>query len=540
MATKVSKKQAKRERTEAPLKSNEPALVSWLHRHAIAAFVLLLAMGTARIVATYDVFNHTIDEPAHIACGMEWLDKGVYHYEPQHPPLARIAAALGPYLAGIRSYGRPTIYNEGAAILYRDNHYDRNLALARLGILPFFWIASLVVFVWARRYFGELTAVLAALLFTMLPPMLAHAGLATTDMALTAFTGAAFLAALFWIERPTVLHSALFGVCTGLAVLSKFSALPFLPAAIATALLWYIAVEKPRFRTLLAAAARRALPFGFAVVAASLVIAAGYRFSLHELWAGVEQVMAHNRQGHPAYLLGSVSDSGWWYYYLVVLAVKTPLPFFVLLLFGVRHADRGLRLALAFALGILLVSCSVSRINIGVRHVLPVYIGFSIVAAVGAARLLEMARAQRKWAGWTLAALLCWLVATSAFTHPDYLPYFNALAGDEPEKIVVDSDLDWGQDMKRLGKRLQEAGARQVAFHPFIVAYLEAAHSFPPIQPMDPENPSPGWNAVSLTMLKATRLGLFRERPEIRLWPEQIKPTERVGKGVLLWHFPPR
>ena len=538
MAAKVSKKQAKRTVAQAASKPAEPAFIMWLRRRAVAAAVILIAIGTARIVATYPVFNHTIDEPAHIACGMEWLAKGVYHYEPQHPPLARIASALGPYLAGIRSYGRPTIYNEGAAILYRDGHYDTNLALARLGILPFFWIASLVAFVWARKYLGELIAVLSVAIFTFLPPVLAHAGLATTDMALTAMTGAAFLSALIWIEKPTLAYSAIFGACTGLAVLAKFSALAFLPAAMAAALAWYVLAEKPGMRGMLAAATKRALPFAIAVATGCLVIWAGYRFSFAEIRAGVQEVMAHNAKGHQAYLLSSISDSGWWYYYLVVLAVKTPLPFLGLLLFGARDARRGPRLALAFALGILLFSCAFSRINIGVRHILPVYIGFTIVAAVGAARLLEMA-ASRKWATWTLAALMSWLVGTSALSHPDYLAYFNALAGDEPERIVVDSDLDWGQDMKRLGRRLQDAGARQVAFNPFIVAYLEAVHGFPAIQPMDPETPSPGWNAVSLTMLKG-RLGPFKSEDATKLWPEHIKPTERVGKGVLLWYFPPR
>jgi 4-amino-4-deoxy-L-arabinose transferase-like glycosyltransferase len=556
--SKKHSKQAKlqpRLETKAPPKSGGLARVEWLRKHSLLAFILLVAAASLRIVTTYEVFNHTIDEPAHIACGMQWLAEGTYRYEPQHPPLARVAAALGPYLEGIRSYDRPGIYQEGAAILYRNGHYDRNLDLARLGILPFFWIASLAVYVWARKCGGEPYAALAVLMFTFLPPVLAHAGLATTDMALTAFTGCAFLAALFWLDQPALPRSALFGACTGLAVLSKFSALAFLPAAMVAALIWYLAVERPGFSGVLAAARKCALPFCAAVLIGFLVIWAGYRFSFGkvsfaslplpapELFKGIQQVLEHNSKGNPAYLLGERSDFGWWYYYPVVLAVKTPLPFLALLLFGAwlcfrKQANRWVCLALAFSLGILIFSALFSRINIGVRHILPVYMGFSIVAAAGALRLLELSRTA-KWARWTLGLLLLWLVATSAFSHPDYLPYFNALAGDEPEKIVVDSDLDWGQDMKRLSKRLQEAGARQVTFNPFILAYLEAVHGFPPIQPMDPETPSPGWNAVSLTELKTARLGLNKEHPEVQLWPEHIKPTERIGKGVLLWYFPP-
>ena len=197
-----------------------------------------VALGSLRIVATYTVFNHTVDEPAHIACGMEWLERGTYRMEDQHPPLARFAAALGPYLSGIRLQGvwdrNPTqfgMYDEGQHIYYAGDHYDRTLVLSRLGVLPFFWVACLAVYFWARRFFGIPTAVVSVWLFSFLPAVLAHAGLGTTDMALTAFVGAAFVAMLAWAENPTLRRSALFGVAGALAVLSKFSSLVFFPAA---------------------------------------------------------------------------------------------------------------------------------------------------------------------------------------------------------------------------------------------------------------------------------------------------------------------
>ena len=200
---------------------------TFLGRHSLAVFLALVTLATVRIVSTYRVFNHTIDEPAHIACGMEWLDKHVYRYEPQHPPLARVMAAIGPYLAGQHSWGKQGIYNEGAAILYVGNRYDRTLALARLGILPFFWLACAVVYWWTRRSFGEPAAFFATLCFTFLPPILAHAGLATTDMALTATFGASFLALLLWLERPSPGRSVWFGAALAAAILSKFSVLAF-------------------------------------------------------------------------------------------------------------------------------------------------------------------------------------------------------------------------------------------------------------------------------------------------------------------------
>src|SRR5437868_6602673 len=135
-------------------------ILPFVARYASVIALAAVLVATVRIIATYPVFNHTFDEPAHIATGMEWLDRGSYTWEPQHPPLARIFCALGPYLLGGHTHKlRPERFtdpkdnldHEGLAILYEGHRYDRTLTTARLGILPFFWIASAVVFVWGRR-----------------------------------------------------------------------------------------------------------------------------------------------------------------------------------------------------------------------------------------------------------------------------------------------------------------------------------------------------------------------------------------------------
>ncbi|HOL69931.1 MAG TPA: glycosyl transferase [Bryobacteraceae bacterium] len=391
----------------------------WLKRHPRSITAALIAIACIWIAATYTVFNHTVDEPVHIAAGMEWLDKGVYRYEAQHPPLARVMSAVGPCLLGIRSQGKEA-QHEGTGILYSGGRYDRNLAASRAGILPFFIVASVTVYVWANWAFGPPVAVMAVLLFTSLPPVLAHAGLSTTDMALTAFLGAAFLSALLWAERPSLKRSVVFGVTAALAALSKLSFLAFFPVCAAASLVCYFAIHRATLRQRLRALAANWFPYtrglAVAVVVAALVIWAGYRFSFAyssfvgarvpapELFAGIQEVINHNKEGHVTYLLGERSESGFWYYYPVVLAVKTPLAFHALLFAGIVACARkklaGLWFpALAFPAGILLVGLF-SRINIGVRHILPVYIGFAIVAAGGLAYLLDLARR----AAWAKAA----------------------------------------------------------------------------------------------------------------------------------------
>jgi 4-amino-4-deoxy-L-arabinose transferase-like glycosyltransferase len=547
----AGKRRSQREPTPAaPRPIPAPSrLLTFLDRRSTVLAAGLVLLASLRIVATYTVFNHTMDEPAHIACGMEWLDRGVYRWEPQHPPLARVLTAIGPYLLGIRSQNTPranllSMWQEGTAILYRGQQYDRTLAMARLGILPFFWIACAAVYLWARRLFGRAVAVLSLGLFTFLPPVLAHAGLATTDMALTALLAAAFVAAIDWLERPTPMAALRFGGLAGLMTLSKFSALVFFPAGAALALAGHFLQARPAARDMLAGTRVRLATLGLALAVGGLVIWAGYRFSFGdvgfahlrlpapELFAGLQQVKEHNAAGHAAYLLGARSQNGFWDYYLVALAVKTPLAFLALLGIGMamvwrrRREWAGWWTPLAFSGGVVLVALF-SNINIGIRHILPVYCGFSVLAAVGLAWLLESAD-RRQWAA--AAVLAVWLAASSLASHPDYLPYFNELAGSQPEKILVDSDLDWGQDHKRLERHLDELGVKDIAFDRYLYDDPIWHRGFPTMHRMNQDAPSVGWNVVGVSFWKST--GLLA-------WPDRYPPRERVGSSFLLWYFNP-
>lgn len=551
-------------RPAAPRKSSfSPGrVISWLEKHARAIAIAAILLGSVRIAATYDVFSHTCDEPAHIAAGMEWLDKGTYTWEPQHPPLARVAAALGPYLLGghSRKHGSQSdvlgMFEEGIRILYHGpRNSDLTLAAARLGVLPFFWIASVVVYEWGRRYFNRATAALAVCIFTFIPAVLAHAGLATTDMALTAFLGAAFLTGLMWIDRPGTRRAALFGLCAGLAILSKFSSLVFFPAAAGLALIWYLASTRPPVSRIWQDIRLRVPTLALAWLVCCLVVWAGYRFSIGrdpvmgvtlpapQLYAGIRQVETHSAQGHPSFLLGQRGDTGWWYFFPVVLAVKTPLALLILLgiwmvaaATGRLKSDRGW-LPVAFALGILLLGMA-SRIDLGLRHILPVYIGLALATAAAVVWMMELA-VSRPVLAWAPAAIAAWLGLSSLLSHPDYLPYFNEVAGSHPENIVVDSDLDWGQDLKRLARRLRELQVPSVAILTGFIADFDAEGVPLWRGKIDLFHPRAGWTAVSISSLKITRLGLPAVYAQYRVWPEVLPPTERIGKGILLWYIPP-
>src|SRR5215471_13405373 len=88
---------------------------------SLAVLCISIVLACAFAVSTYSVFGHTWDEPEHLAAGLALVDTGEYPYDTQHPPIARVAMALGPYLAGAHSYGNPgpSGEQEGRDILYK-------------------------------------------------------------------------------------------------------------------------------------------------------------------------------------------------------------------------------------------------------------------------------------------------------------------------------------------------------------------------------------------------------------------------------------
>lgn len=538
----------------------------------LGARVVLLAcaaMAAARIVATYPVFNQTWDEPAHIAAGMEWIDRGRYTYEPLHPPLGRVFTAIGPRLAGIRSSGHENVWLEGNAILHAGGQYYRNLSLARLGILPFLMAAMLVVFAWAGRLGGAVAAASAVLLFTTLPPILAHAGIATTDMAVTAAVALSMYGMVRWLDASTTSHSLFLGIAIAAALLSKFSALLFLPAGAAAIALVRWAVRRKVGEA--SAATDRTKGLRIAYLTALFVVWAGYRFAVGPLtsatdapidsptaadplarlaaapvypapalFEGIGQMAAKSRAGHKSYLLGEVRDTGWWCFFPLALAVKTPIAF--LILFGIGAvaaarappgAERGRQLVPVLIAAALLLVCLPSRINIGVRHVLPIYPFLAITAGAGIATLTRAGPARPTRAA--IAALLVgWQLVASFGSHPDYLAYFNELAGRHPERILVDSDLDNGQDLKRLADTLR---ARHVpaVWLAYAGSATVAEHGLPPVRWLQPHQRVTGWVAASLYSIKLGSL----DRPghDDFAWLEEYTPVAQVGRSIRLYYI---
>lgn len=545
-----------------------PPLELWARAESFLALratwlaVALVALATIRIISIYWTFSYTVDEPAHIGAGMQWIEKHVYKYEPLHPPLTRVMMAVPPKLAGAHGYDRKDMWQEGLDVLSNQGRINYNtLAIARMGMLPFFWTACTITFLltrWISR--SSAAAVIAVFFITMTPSLLANASVATTDIGLTATLLFAVYAACRWIEFPGWRHALVFGAATGLAAIAKLSALAFLPSiAIAAGVLQWIATKPPRepaLRAFATAIPRRLPQFAVAVVVGALVIWSAYFFSVGsskmfpfrvpapEFFDGISDVLHYNQNGHLTYMTGRTSTVGWSNFYFLALGVKAPVPVLLLgcagliLLFTQRlYSVRGL-VAPAMVIGILGYATFFSQIKIGTRHVLPVFVALGIASGCFGAWILHQ---KQVWLKYSMVVLCVWMLATSAAAHPDYIAYFNFFAGDRPEEYLVDSDLDWAQDVKRLGERLNAVGAQEVHFHPYAPGNLEQLLGFPRIKHLEPFRPLPGWNAVSITAMKYGYFGgdvRYVGDPGSKFWPETTPGVERVGKGMLLYYKP--
>ncbi len=473
------------------------------------AIALLTLVAAIRVATTHHVFSATIDEPIHVAAGLEWLH-GSYGIDPSHPPLARVLGALPLWLRGDPMPEGRTMVGIGLAVVYHGADYVQTLRLMRLPNLIFLIVAIVATAAWARRAFSDTVAVIAVALLTNLPPVLAHAGLLTTDIAALASIPLFLLMLDRYLEQPTMRRGLALGASIAFGLLAKFS---FLPFGLACAVIVVIARPPRQFRWSSLAAA---------IAIAFLLFSLGYRFEYDKFTLGLAMVKGHNSAGHAAYLFGEVKRNGWWYYFPVVLFFKAPIPYLLLALRGCIIAVRERLSLVLFPFAILAVAMS-SSINIGVRHILPLYAPLSILAAYGAVELWKRNRA-------IVVALFAWLLINSTLAHPDYLPWFNEAAGKEPSRIAVDSNLDWGQDALRLARAREQLNLEPLSVD-ILGNFLYPRHNLP-AQPFDANVPVHGWLAVS-----ETQIALKRPHGGY-VWLDAYTPVRRIGKSIRLYALP--
>ena len=545
----------------------------------------LVILGSCVLAAgCWRIYTNTWDEPEHIAAGIELLDKGYYEYDTEHPPLARGCWPSAPFSpARIPSARRRRMVPEGKDILYADGNYGLYLTLARAGNLPFLVLLLLVTWLWARRLFAAGGAALLSLvLLFSVPPILGHAALATLDVAAAATCLLALYTLENWLDSGRWEEAVLFGVTSGFAIATKFSAVPFIALSfLALGLVQGLNSWRAARGTgpSLVGVRSRSTGMVLAALAALVPLLAVYGMRSPDVsgvevrfeWAVyylisqgglaravgalVTRVVAAGtdgsrergdrsqgaqRRGHRSYLLGQVSLNGWWYFYLVTLAVKTPLP----LLAGgssgwcASRARAGARATAGRC------ATRAGARDPGLRERLQPHqhrhpARANSVPFPGAgrrlprvARMAGLPGAQRCTPahggdrGADGAAAVAGEHAVAAY--PDYLPYFNETVR-EPRRVLVDSDLDWGQDLRRLEIRAAQLQSANSTW-PTTGPPTSRASRCRRCETLKPRQVVSGWVAVSA--LARTR------RPSDFQWLDAYQPLERIGHTIDLYYIP--
>lgn len=528
---------------------------------------MLTAMGATSAV---------VDEPAHLTSGYLALTERDLRVNREHPPLVKALAALPlvplhpvfpPDPPGAPSRGSEDYeFDASRRFLYQANDADRLLFRARLPIVALTVIAGFVLFLWGRALFGELPALAGLAMMVFEPNILAHGRLVTTDMGATLFALAAFAC----LERALARRQSPFGAwwlaagfLLGLGLLSRFSSLLLIPLMAAMAAM----SGKERL-------AIKLKGLGVCCAVALVVLNIGYGLgnggvTLFPLAAGpvsgplltepfvtmaASPVMrwtplpiprlflegldlARWKNSHvegPGYLNGVISGEGWWSWFVLALSMKTTLPLLVLSMAGFGllvlraravGADRLVALLVPSA-GLLVLVTALSHAQIGLRYILPVFPFLCLAAgfAVG-----ELRRWSPKLALALAGPLLLWHACAALSVHPHHLAYFNEAAGGPGNgyRHLVDSNLDWGQDLGGLKRFMTERAIPRV--HLF---YFGAADpSYYGIERAAPGEA--GYFAVSATHL----MGVYLPDPGYLAPFREMAPTATIGHSIFVYHL---
>lgn len=523
---------------------------------AIAA--LLIAIGSIRMATTWRIYSATNDEATHVGAGLELFQYHRYRLLPENPPLPRVVFSAWPWFSGMRYDPHGTFTDQIHSVFYGHGEYKPNLVRARAGTVVFFIIAAIALFFTARDALGDGGSLVALFLFTMEPIVLGYSALATHDGAAVAGLAVALLAFGRWLRHPDLKHALVFGAAFGFSIDCKFSSIVFVPVTCAA--ICAVRLRNPELRRQF----RRAIGAMVPAAAVTLfVVWAGYGFTVHtvgelrpwmdsypqwlqhllahispsfplpapDFFAGISALHKIDREGFQTFLCGRLGTTGWWWYFPFAIAMKTTIAALSLVLIGTFFAirDRALRGPFAewclAAMAIVVVSMP-SALDLGIRYVLPFYIPFAVATAAAAQ---AMWRASFATAVIAVALLVCHLAA-SALAHPDYFPYFNAFAGRDPSRYLVDSNIDWGQDILRLRSvvRLKQIPTLGVA----LMGPADfAALGFPPVQGISMWTKTHGWVAVSDHARQ-----VMHAQGGGRWLPDE--PIQRVGKSISLYYVP--
>ncbi len=539
----------------------------------------LLAFAAQAALAS-PLKSAAFDEEYHVAAGYAYLKTGDFRMSTSHPPLVDALGALP--LLFMEGLALPTDHSSWAqddyfifsdVFLWQANDNPQQILVnGRLAIITLATLLVAALFVWARQMAGPAAGWIALALAVFEPNLIANGRLLTTDLGLTLFLTLTMWRLWAWQQRPSLCNLLLTGILAGCTMAAKFTGLMVWPMVAGVLVIERLETGDWRFwrgRILQSLVSSLFL----LILIAYTTLWAIYRFDFgpipgsrfplpvpapfypYSVW---DTFMVIEEQPKAAYLLGEVSDRGWWYYFPVALALKTSLPLLGLtavgLFIAVKDKGWGKTAVLWLPPLLFMLLAMTGRITIGYRHILPVVPFLILLAAqvgrrlaIGDWRLRRASNLQSLVTNLPILLLLLWHATGSLRLWPHQEAYFNELAGgpENGRALLVDSNVDWGQDLIALHQLLLERGIDEVYLSYFGTALpekygiryrpLPGFMRFPAgaeVDAYNPYTPPPGWYAISATSL---RLGLMLQNTDLYAYFQDKEPVACAGYSICLY-----
>lgn len=475
------------------------------------------------------------------------------------------------------------------AFLFRSgNDLDLILLLSRIPNILIALLLGIFIYIYSRRLNGSAAGLISLALFVLSPSFLGHSPLVTMDVAISCFYFMTIYFLMMFIETEHNRFLTLTGIFCGIALISKFSALIIIPIAYVLVALSAFSrredIHYGKFRNYmflipllpLACSYKSSFKFIAPALFVFLFLCFFFRKSLisrkikwvcivllvvltiaftivimdytnfkwfpfgsatKAYFKGFSSFEGHARGGQSiAYLLGGSSGKGWWYYFPLAILFKEPASFLIILLFGlaallIKKEKPLLKYFLVIpVLAYLFVSMFLNKVNIGIRHILPIYPFLYVIAGYS----VVLARRFR-YIFYLMCILLVFLAFDVLSSYPSHLSYFNKLIEWKSSgyKFLGDSNVAWGQDWKRLKEYVENNGIKEVKVAAFFTSNNNCAYYKIPFKDLKEEEricPAAGYYVLDAATLASRKIA----------WADKIKPSSHIGGSLLLYYITPK
>jgi 4-amino-4-deoxy-L-arabinose transferase-like glycosyltransferase len=490
-------------------------------------------------------------------------------------------------------------------LFHSGNPAHKMIFWARIPMILILLLLGFYIFKWARELFGNKAGLLALFLFSFSPTLLAHGRLVTTDVGATAGIFIATYYFVKFLKNSSKKNLIIAGIAFGLAELAKFSTILLFPLFGLLVIFWSWK-KSTDFKNFLKIFRKYFLLTALVAIIAYVLVWAVY---LYHTWnyptqrqardvqfilssfdsrplanmvvwmadkpvlrpaaqylLGVFMVLQRAVGGNTTYFLGQVSAAGWKTYFPIVYVIKQPLAFIILLIITLLYSTWLIKkpfwqeplkrfknwLVFHFAEFSMLLAVAIywsvslkSNLNIGVRHLLPVF-PFTILLVSGVTTKWIFSQPLSKVKQFLIAGLIIWQAVSVVSVFPHFLAYSNELTGGPSQTYLytVDSNLDWGQDLKRLKEWADKKGIKKIYVDYFggsDVKYYLGNKFSPWWSARNPkELPKGSYLAVSATFLQGGRgepAPGFNQPTGYYNWLYQYKPIAKIGYSIFVYHI---